>query len=176
MTRFCLWKEKEEIDPKAQVRDFVEAMRKGGEWQWYFGDPPDKGEHTVAKISRHLGIYRYSPELLFALSQGTYRIVNNPIPEGAQPRSASYDLNSDSFCLVVSHPSFPEVLEGNVLPFMDTAEVERIDTPDKLLVEITVGEGQVASDLVADIARRLEGLDLDKMDVTLHRTVTFEDV
>lgn len=46
-----------------------------------------------------------------------------PIPPDTKVRSATYDWHRQSFGLLIEHPSFPKVLEGEEAPWLPLSEV-----------------------------------------------------
>jgi len=76
---------------------------------------------SVTTASRRAKIFSFSPETLLGLFEdgsprpaGTVRFEG--LPSGAKPIRAQYDFVSNLFDVVVTHDSFPEVPEGEILP------------------------------------------------------------
>ena len=53
------------------------------------------------------------------LKKGKIEIIESPIPDTAKYVSSHYDFERDAFIVYFSHSSFPELLEGEVIPYFN---------------------------------------------------------
>ena len=58
----------------------------------------------------------FAPELLVALTRGTFEVVENSVPVDARVRGCTYDPDRGAVTLYVEHDSFAPVEPGDVIP------------------------------------------------------------
>jgi hypothetical protein len=76
---------------------------------------PPVSESGEVKGAR-LAILRMTPELLIWMGSGMFEVVANPLPSDAKIVRAHYDLERDTFAVVVESETFALVPYGTLLP------------------------------------------------------------
>jgi hypothetical protein len=67
-----------------------------------------------------------APELVACIATGTFRVVSNEMPSGAQLIGAGYDADKRFFFMTMKHDSFDEVSLGQAIPIHPSPMIERI--------------------------------------------------
>jgi hypothetical protein len=69
-----------------------------------------------------------APELLIALTRGTFEVVENGLPAEARIRGCAYDVERAAVTLYVEHDSFAPVEPGAMIPIAEAPIVRAVPT------------------------------------------------
>ena len=72
----------------------------------------------------HHAVLQFSAELIIGITNGTYKVVSNPVPNNA----VLIDMHciGKTIFLTLEHESFPEVKEGNLLTVLLPPLIEKL--------------------------------------------------
>ncbi len=65
--------------------------------------------------SRRLAVFNITPELIVGLGVGTYRVVENALPDDVEVAGVHYDPKTATIQIVIRSKAFPVVFEGSHL-------------------------------------------------------------
>ncbi len=76
---------------------------------------------------RRLRRFLIEPELLMHLGWGTFRVTVNEIPRDAKIVSCSYDNPFHAFSIIIEHPSFDPIANGEIIPLHASPLITKIE-------------------------------------------------
>lgn len=87
----------------------------------------DKPQKKVRMAESRIRIVKFSPDVILGMTRGTYKVVENPVPQDAVVRACFVEKGGQVLGIVISHPDFAIVPIGSEIPDHPAPVIQTIE-------------------------------------------------